>query len=62
MDDSLLKVLSSIGGTIAFWLFIIAYQLNGIKNAIRESNPIHKQYKAIQDKLDSKDKKDGNPT
>jgi len=36
MDDALVKVLLSIGGTIAFWSLIIAYQLNGIKNAIRE--------------------------
>ncbi len=48
MDDTLLKALASLGGTIAFWAFVIAYQLNGIKNAIRESNPLHEQYKELK--------------
>ena len=52
MDASVLKVLDSLGVTIAVCAFLIVYQLNGIKNAIRESNPLHRQYKELKKESD----------
>jgi hypothetical protein len=48
MDDSLVKVLYGIGGTIGFWSFMIVYELVGIKNAIRENNPLRKEHKELK--------------
>ena len=50
MDDNLANALKALGGTIMFWSIVIAYQLNGIKNAIREHNNLREENQRLQKK------------
>jgi len=54
--DVVAVALASVGGTVAFWSFVLAYQLNGIKNAIREHNRLRKEWEYLEKKKGGNDK------